>query len=116
MGWEVQRGRRRYTRSRKLNGRVVREYVGVGLVGELAAAADALRRAQRRATAEARHAEEAHWRAALAPLLELCQVSKLLTRSVMLVAGFHQHARGAWRRRRYGFAQDPSTSPTTAKP
>ena len=46
MGWD--RGRY-YTRSRKVNGRVVREYVGAGRVAELVAQLDALEKQQREA-------------------------------------------------------------------
>jgi hypothetical protein len=105
MGWESRgscRGRY-YTRSKRANGRVVREYVGAAgdpLV-ELVAAADALRRGDRRAAAEARRAEEASWREALAPLLELCRAANVMARAALLAAGYRQHARSAWRKRRH---------------
>jgi hypothetical protein len=102
MAWEARsRGRGRYyTRSRKVAGRVVREYVGTGPVAELAAAADALRRADRRAAMDARRAEEASWREALAPLLELSRAVDVVVRAVLLAGGFHRHAR-TWRKKRY---------------
>jgi len=49
MGWE--KGRY-YTRSRKVNGRVVREYVGGGEVGALAAEFDAIERKRRESALE----------------------------------------------------------------
>ena len=101
MGWEVRGRCRFYTRSKKVAGRVVREYVGTGAVAELAAAADSLRRADRRAAAEARRAEEASWQAALAPLLELSQVADLMARAALLAAGYHRHSRSSWRKKRY---------------
>ena len=51
MGWEVRGKKRYYTRSRRVGGRVVREYVGTGPVAEVAATLDALRRAERQAAA-----------------------------------------------------------------
>ena len=101
MAWEARGSRRYYTRSRRVNGRVVREYVGTGAVAELAAAADALRRADRLAAAEARRAEAASWQAALAPLLELCRVADVMARAALLAAGYHRHSRCSWRRRRH---------------
>src|SRR6516225_5223316 len=101
MGWEVRGRCRFYTRSRKVAGRVVREYVGTGAVAELAAAADALRQADRRAASEALRAEQARWAEALAPLLELGHIADLLARAALLAAGFHQHSRSSWRKRRH---------------
>jgi hypothetical protein len=105
MGWES-RGSchgRYYTRSKRANGRVVREYIGAAgdpLV-ELVAAADILRQADRRAAAEARRAEEASWQAALAPLLELSRAADVMARAALLAAGYHQHSRSSWRKKRH---------------
>ena len=100
MGWEPRGNGLYYFRYRKVDGRVVREYVGAGAVAEIAAAADALRRADRRAVMEARRAEEANWQAALAPLLELSRVADLMARAALLAGGYHRHAR-TWRKKRY---------------
>ncbi len=101
MGWETrQRGGRYYTRSRKVNGRVVREYVGGGAIGQLAARLDAQDRASRRAeraqfdilTFEAEAVGEA--------LAELDGICETLARCALLAAGYHRHHRGEWRKRR----------------
>jgi hypothetical protein len=102
MAWEARGSRRYYTRSKRVNGRVVREYVGAAgsPAVELAAAADGLRRLGREAAARERHAERERHRDAEAPLLALCVRTDVLTRAALLSAGFHRHDRGQWRRRR----------------
>jgi hypothetical protein len=103
MGWETRRGRGRfYTRSRKVNGRIFRKYVGTGLVAELAAQQDAEERAQRLAERERLQREAARWAAIAAPLTELSQLLDGLIAAALIAAGYHQHHRGAWRKRRHG--------------
>ncbi len=101
MAWETrQRGGRYYTRSKKINGRVFREYVGSGLVGELAAAADERARAQRPAQQAAWRAECERIESAIAPLEEFYDAVETFARASLLLAGYHRHHRGEWRRRR----------------
>jgi hypothetical protein len=97
MGWE--RGRY-YTRSKKVNGRVVREYVGTGQLAALVAQMDALERRKREVERDALRAERAEVEALDAPLEELDDLAELLARAALVAAGFHQHKRGEWRRRR----------------
>ena len=102
MAWQEVDGRRYYYRGRRLCGRTRRVYVGAAgsPAAELAAAADHLRRLGREVAARERHAERERLRGAEAPLLQLCQVADALTRAALLAAGFRQHDRGAWRKRR----------------
>ena len=103
MSWETRRGSGRYyTRSRKVNDRIIREYVGTGLVAELAAQQDAEERAQRLAERERLQHEAARWASAAAPLRQLSQLLDGLTAATLISAGYHQHHRGAWRKRRHG--------------
>jgi hypothetical protein len=97
MGWD--RGRY-YTRSRKVSGRVVREYVGTGPAAELAARLDARGREERARKARdiRRHKDDLD--ALDAQLKALCERVDLAARAALLAAGFHQHKRGEWRRKR----------------
>ena len=97
MGWE--RGRY-YTRSKRVNGRVVREYVGAGEVAALVAQMDALERQKREVERNALRAERAEVEALDAPLDRLDDLAELLAHAALVVTGFHQHKRGEWRRRR----------------
>ncbi len=103
MGWD--KGRY-YTRSRKVNGRVVREYVGTGRVAALAARMDTLDREKREADRTALKAERARLDALDAALNDLNDLAEVLAHAALLAAGYHQHKRGEWRKRR---EQDRST-------
>ena len=102
MAWQVVDGRKYYYRHRRDGGRPRTVYVGAAgsPAAELAAAADGLRRLGREAAARERHAERERLRGAEAPLLKLCQMTDALSRAALLAAGFRQHDRGAWRKRR----------------
>jgi hypothetical protein len=93
-------GRGYYYRSRRVGGRVVREYVGGGDIGRLAADLDAADRAtkdeERRADLAAREQLEALDQ----PLQELGELVDLLAEAAMLAAGYRRHNRGEWRKSR----------------
>jgi hypothetical protein len=99
--WERRnRGGLYYTRSRKVDGRVVREYVGGGVLGEIAARMDADERRQR-------EEEAAFWieeRESLETLdgltEELYEAAEVLAQAALVAAGYHRHKRGEWRKRR----------------
>jgi hypothetical protein len=97
MGWDRDRY---YTRSRKVDGRVVREYVGCGRLAELAAELDACERQKRENERAARRAQQAQLEALEADIQTLCELTDLAARATLLAAGFHQHKRGEWRKRR----------------
>jgi hypothetical protein len=93
-----------YYRVRRENGRVVREYVGRGRVAELMAKLDALdrekKREERRLDAAALRNKKAELAALDADLEALIETTDLLARAALVAAGYHQHKRGEWRKRR----------------
>jgi hypothetical protein len=100
MAWERrERGGLYYTRSRRVEGRVAREYVGGGVVGELAARADAEERESREAQAAKSRAEVRRLEELAALVARLCEVAEVLARAHLIAGGWHRH-KGEWRRRR----------------
>ena len=104
MAWE----RGYYYRVRKVNGRVVREYIGGGEIGKLVAEIDALERERRQLEVLERHQEKEELAALDADLQVLNERINLAARAALLASGFHQHKRGEWRKRR---EQDNDTGP-----
>lgn len=100
MAWENrERGGPYYTRSRREGGRVVREYIGSGSIGELIAEADQAKRERRKADQEREQAELEPLRALGALLRELDEGAEILARAVLVAGGYHRH-KGEWRLRR----------------
>ena len=101
MAWERRDGcaGRYYTWSRKVNGRVVREYVGAGPLAEIAAERDRLERARRADAAGRERAERERLAREEAPVAALDAAVTALTGAALVLAGYHRHDRGEWRRR-----------------
>jgi hypothetical protein len=110
MAWESRGGAGRYyTRSRKVGGKVVRQYVGTGPVAELAAALDRAIRADRADRTRRWKAALAAVTAAQTALTEFLSAADTLTRAALAAAGFHRHDRGEWRCRTH--VQKPEPNP-----
>ena len=100
MGWEQrERGTSYYTRSRRVDGRVRREYIGGGIVGQVAARLDEYECLRKEETAAYWKEQQDNLQRDLAFLLELEKMAEILTRAQLLAAGCHKH-KGEWRRAR----------------
>ena len=99
--WERRdRGGLYYTRSKKVNGKVIREYVGGGLLGQLAARIDSDERRRREEKAALWRQERESLEALDGLTEELYEAAEVLAKAALLAAGYHQHRRGEWRKRR----------------
>ena len=96
-GWDLGRY---YTRSKKVNRRVEREYIGAGPVADLAAQLDALDRQERLFAALSLRNEKAALTTFDADLKALIRITDLVARAALVAAGYRQHKRGEWRKQR----------------
>jgi len=103
MAWEARNGRGRYyTRSKRVNGRVIREYIGTGSAAELIAEYDAEKRRERLSAQETRKAARDDIESTR-KLVDRCYgLARDLARLEMIRAGYYRHHRGEWRKRRGG--------------
>ena len=102
MSWEMRGDRRYYYRARKVDGRVIKEYVGAGPRAEIVALQDRWARQDRAVTARARQAERAGLEAVDGELTDVDGAIEVMMRTSLVLAGYHRHHRGEWRRRRDG--------------
>ena len=102
MAWEQRGNRTYYYRSRKVDGRVVKEYVGAGPTADLIAAYDEAARERQREERERVRAEARRLADLAAHYEAFSRAADALTTATLLAAGYRQHARGAWRKRRDG--------------
>jgi hypothetical protein len=101
MAWEHrERGGSYYTRSRREDGRIVREYVGGGVLGEIAALEDDCERRRREEGVALWKEERQRLEDLMVPLDELCEAAEVLAHAALVVAGYRRHHRGEWRKRR----------------
>jgi hypothetical protein len=96
MAWE----RGYYYRVRKVGGRVVREYVGKGPLAEATARLDHVKWMRRRIEALDLRDEKDEHAALEAEVKALSEQAEHAARAALLAAGYHQHKRGPWRKRR----------------
>ncbi len=100
MAWETRSGSGRYyTRSQRVNGRIVREYVGQGPLAEWAHQTDMndrLERDEKRNDFDAVRGRDAELDGKLDSFIEL---SEAVASGLLILAGYHQHKRGNWRKR-----------------
>ena len=102
MAWENrQRGGRYYYRTRWVAelGKPVKEYVGTGLGGQLAAEGDRIDRECREVAALREKQDRERLEALVSPVLELSEIAEILTRAHLLANGYRRYKR-EWRRLR----------------
>lgn len=100
MAWEQRKGRSYYYRSRREAGQVRKEYIGTGEFAGALARLDELDRTIQKLRGYDERDERERLEAGDAALQEFCDLTELLARTALEAAGYHQHARGEWRRKR----------------
>ena len=101
MGLETRNGRGAYyTRTTRVGGKVVREYVASGETALLIAKSEAEQREARSLLRQAEQDELAQARSVDDTLDALCQIGDTVAQVVLLSAGYYRHHAGPWRKRR----------------
>ena len=99
MSWAQRGPHHYYYRSVRHGSRVTKEYMGTGLLAELAAAEDAEQRADRQAARAAWRQERADLEALDRQLDVWWNVGTVLLKGTLNAEGYYQHDRGEWRKR-----------------
>ncbi len=114
MGWEKRKNGRYYYTKTRIGSRVISNYVGNGRNAELIDQLSAMcreeamqKRASIAAEIEAMEAEDQ-------AVDDIVAAVDKLMRETLQAAGFHQHARGQWRRKRNGKSHCETESTSTS--
>ena len=103
MAWERRKpGRYYFYRSRRVGGRVVKDFFGKGAIGQLAADLAEEARARRAEDAWALGTEQARLEALDRPPEALDRAATVLVEAALTAAGYRRFNYGPWRRRRDG--------------
>jgi hypothetical protein len=100
MAWKKRNGRRYYYRNKKINGRVLTEYIGAGRSAEIAAELDQTQRLVREAQASALRALKAKEDAIDRQITDLSQQASAVIAAELISRGYRLHKRSEWRKQR----------------
>jgi hypothetical protein len=100
MAWEKRPGGLYYYTSRRVGGRVVKEYFGRGPLAKMAADLDARPHRERQSQAEILGAERAKLGPAEDAMESLDEACRLMTEAAFTAAGYHRQNYSAWRKKR----------------
>jgi hypothetical protein len=101
MAWEERNGRSYYYQKKREGSRVRSVYIGAGLVGQFASAADKSTRAELDEKRRALRREIEEQKAVDARIDAVCDLTEKLVTAALIASGFHQHKR-QWRLKRDG--------------
>ena len=103
MGWEYRNGKPYFYKKERVHGRVKSTYLGRGalaLFEEQIAELQQERIEQERAERQQERAAFAALAAPLPGVLETVAAARVAAQQALEAAGYHQHARGQWRKKR----------------
>ena len=117
MGWESRKGTSKtyFTRSKRDDGRIVREYFGNGPLGQKAAKEWEESRQLRQEERDRDAANMLVWQAAECATEEYCHFVELVLQATMAENGYHYH-RGEWRKRRVPKGTPADDNQTNCEP
>lgn len=102
MGWKNINGRLYYYRSRREGDRVRTDYLGPAGHAELFSGLDAIDREEKEARREQERDERESVEREEAEVSAWFDRVEAVARAALDAAGYHQHKRGEWRRKRHG--------------
>lgn len=101
MSWETRGNNSYYYQKKRVNGKVVSEYVGKGFLAQEIALMDLAERQERNKEAEVMKKESTELKLLDQQVTQVTSFIKQLLEGVLIISGFHKH-KGQWRKVRNG--------------